>query len=52
MSAGVAPMGSEQSTGTSVWVAVPRDGREKGEGQEEGGRELQRPAERADLPAN
>lgn len=35
-----------------MWVAVPRDGRRKGEEEEEGGRALWRPGEREDLPAN
>lgn len=35
-----------------MWVAVPRDGRRNGEEEEEGGRALQRPGEREDLPAN
>lgn len=44
--------GPEGSTGTCVWVAVPRDGRRKGKEEEEGGRALQGPAEREGLPAN
>lgn len=35
-----------------MWVTTPRNGQEEGKREEEGGRELQRPAEREDLPAN
>lgn len=47
-----ATRGSEGSTRAGVWVAVPRDGRRKGEEEEEGGRALQGNGERKDLPAS